>query len=258
MQIVFFNEPGYEGNKVFEPCQNNYNRPFVALKQQLEAAGHEVLTFPVEGVDFQKAIGIYFDMPRDGAAPLCFRSLLVMLEPPCVAPREYERLHGLPFTRILTFKRDLCDNQRVFYSPFPIPRYDRPIEGKHDKYICAISGNKRFDHPEALYDARRQAYLSWGKDIDVYGIGWHTDQELMDRCNYLGPCEDKIQTLSKYKYALVFENQVIDGYNSEKYYDCLVAGTVPLYRGGAAPLPIEEVYEDKWAERIVKHVGEIV
>ena len=47
--------------------------------------------------------------------------------------------------------------------------------------------------------------------------------------NYLGKVEDKIATLSGYKYSLVVENS--NEYLSEKLVDVLLAGTFPLYVG---------------------------
>lgn len=41
----------------------------------------------------------------------------------------------------------------------------------------------------------------------------------------------KIQVLSNYKFYLAFENSPIDDYVSEKVYEGLFAGTLPIYRG---------------------------
>ena len=41
----------------------------------------------------------------------------------------------------------------------------------------------------------------------------------------------KLNTLSKYKFNLCFENCVADGYISEKIIDCLKAHTIPIYLG---------------------------
>ena len=49
------------------------------------------------------------------------------------------------------------------------------------------------------------------------------------------PVSDKIQTLSKFKYSLSFENSYTPGYVTEKIIDCFLAGTWPIYWGGAPP-----------------------
>ena len=45
------------------------------------------------------------------------------------------------------------------------------------------------------------------------------------------PCEDKVETMSNYKFAVCFENVAYPGYVTEKIIDCLIAGVIPLYSG---------------------------
>jgi hypothetical protein len=46
-----------------------------------------------------------------------------------------------------------------------------------------------------------------------------------------GRTPSKSQTLSQYRFALCFENMVLNGWMTEKMFDCLFAGTVPVYWG---------------------------
>jgi hypothetical protein len=41
----------------------------------------------------------------------------------------------------------------------------------------------------------------------------------------------KVKVLSNYKFYLAFENSPIDDYVSEKVFEGLLAGTIPVYRG---------------------------
>jgi hypothetical protein len=43
--------------------------------------------------------------------------------------------------------------------------------------------------------------------------------------------DDKISTLSNFKFALCFENTSFDGYITEKIIHCFIAGVVPIYLG---------------------------
>lgn len=43
--------------------------------------------------------------------------------------------------------------------------------------------------------------------------------------------QDKASTLAGYTFALCLENMVLPGWITEKIFDCLCAGTVPLYLG---------------------------
>jgi hypothetical protein len=46
-----------------------------------------------------------------------------------------------------------------------------------------------------------------------------------------GPAKSKSETISKYRFALCFENSVLKGWMTEKLFDCFFAGTVPIYWG---------------------------
>ena len=48
---------------------------------------------------------------------------------------------------------------------------------------------------------------------------------------YKGACASKYEVLSQYEFALCFENMAMKGYITEKIFDCLYAGTIPLYLG---------------------------
>ena len=44
----------------------------------------------------------------------------------------------------------------------------------------------------------------------------------------------KVKVLSNYKFYLAFENFAVDDYVSEKVFEGLFAGTVPVYRGASS------------------------
>jgi alpha(1,3/1,4) fucosyltransferase len=48
---------------------------------------------------------------------------------------------------------------------------------------------------------------------------------------YRGPADAKAETLGRYTFAVCFENMVLEGWVTEKLFDCLLAGTVPIYLG---------------------------
>ena len=76
--------------------------------------------------------------------------------------------------------------------------------------------------------------------IEVWGKGWDNLSNLprswqarLDECRhtFCGPCDDKRPVLSKYVFALAFENTRVPGYVTEKVVDAMIAGCVPVYRG---------------------------
>ena len=79
--------------------------------------------------------------------------------------------------------------------------------------------------------------------VDLYGRGWErwwsrqamwmpywrNRRKLMSI--YKGACASKFDVLQHYQFCLCFENMAMNGYITEKLFDCLYAGTIPLYLG---------------------------
>jgi len=104
-----------------------------------------------------------------------------------------------------------------------------------------------------LYSERIRAVVilqSLGS-VDLYGYGWDISlcQILHNlpysqrfpymywknrralRAIYKGQAKSKYETLSQYRFALCFESMVMPGYMTEKLFDCLFVGTIPIYLG---------------------------
>jgi hypothetical protein len=54
---------------------------------------------------------------------------------------------------------------------------------------------------------------------------------IVPRRVYRGTARSKRETLGRYKFALCFENMILNGCITEKIFDCFYAGTVPVYWG---------------------------
>lgn len=94
-----------------------------------------------------------------------------------------------------------------------------------------ICGNKKSNHKNELYSFRKEI-INYFEDkqnvFDLYGFGW--DNEHLK--NYKGKVQKKLNTLSKYKFSICFENiKDQSGYITEKIFDCFFARTVPVYLG---------------------------
>ena len=57
-----------------------------------------------------------------------------------------------------------------------------------------------------------------------------------------GPVDSKSETLSRYDFAICFENMALRGWITEKIFDCFFTGTIPVYLG--APEIKEKVPAD--------------
>ncbi len=83
------------------------------------------------------------------------------------------------------------------------------------------------------------AVLSEVIDSDLYGRGWESMDEIPTKWRNVAkrcyrdelPVGLKLSKLAEYKFAICFENTSFPGYVSEKIFDCLLAGTIPLYLG---------------------------
>ena len=117
-----------------------------------------------------------------------------------------------------------------------------------------------------LYTERLRAveYFNRFGEIDLYGIGWEgpafrvttswaprraralahrarsgwerlrppTDPlRVAARAAWRGPVASKAEVLGRYTFAICFENMVLEGWITEKIFDCFHAGTVPVYLG---------------------------
>ena len=141
-----------------------------------------------------------------------------------------------------------------------------PLWSKSDRdFLVMVNMNKlpRLTHRELYRDRMRAVeFFNRTDDIDLYGVGWdkasrrmgHTwvpwtlrrmhmaFQDWADEIRphpwmiaarkvYKGELETKWETLARYDFALCFENAELKGWLTEKLFDCLRTGTIPIYWG---------------------------
>ena len=198
----------------------------------------------------------------------------VIMEPPVVAPHLYEALPRLTtvFDRVYLhntngdgYSLDGVDSTKLHKFFWPIPYDDvlQPYWGndRRMKRVVVINGshNPRGRSRE-LYSLRIKAMAELSKigGIDLYGMGW--DRWWSPKAMWLpywlnrraimsiykGKCESKFEVLQNYEFCLCFENMSMNGYITEKIFDCLYAGTIPLYMG--APDILDYVPADAFVD----------
>jgi hypothetical protein len=135
-------------------------------------------------------------------------------------------------------------NKRIFVPPRRLVQLRHP--GHSARALVAAGRLSRLRRTEPwlaneLYKARLDAirHFSDSADFDLFGRGWS------DRTNLSGPeakavarsyrgelpVFEKVSTLSRYRFALCFENTAFPGYVTEKIFDCFRAGCIPVYLG---------------------------
>lgn len=191
---------------------------------------------------------------------------LVITECPIIKPEGWMTKNHQYYGKVFTWDDSLVDNKKYFHyrwlQNFQLGRsLSVPFEKK--KLIVLINAQKTNYLPNELYSLRVQSIRYFEKthpkDFDLYGVGWEKPLDLKfvysalksnpfkiliflkDYVDSLGgfpsyKCKvaDKIGTLIRYKFCLCFENMKnIDGYITEKIFDCFKANCVPVYYGAS-------------------------
>ncbi|TDB37603.1 MAG: hypothetical protein D9V44_05915, partial [Actinobacteria bacterium] len=151
-------------------------------------------------------------------------------------------------------------NKRAFGWPRPAFDLAHPKVSAGRWYRAAQARAAQRQHPwmqSELYLERLAAIRHFGatEGFDLYGRGWESPtsgadgvtQAAINR-SYRGeiPPHDKVDVLGGYRFSLCFENTAFPGYITEKIFDCLAAGTIPVYLGApdiASYIP-EDAYVD--------------
>ena len=185
------------------------------------------------------------------------KSYLMLMETELIIPWNWNTESHKKFKKIFTWNDELIDNKRYY-------KYNNGRSGTTDwvsfkerKKLCTlISGNKDVRHPLELYSLRKDfiEYFEDGKQqyFDFFGQGWDryifTGPKIVRALNrvlflqrllapkyktYKGTVARKVDTLKYYKFSICFENgrDLPDGHISEKIFDSLAAGCVPIYYG---------------------------
>ena len=239
-------EKRYGKNEIFK-VDSTTNRdslaePYAELKKYMEAHGHSINTIDIcenlDEIDFF----LFFEWREEWMDKLirqgyAFKMVYCNAEPPTVkelnSPEGYKTVHKY-FPYIMTWNKDLVDDKVFFYRTIPYTFVDRSL-GKsfpEKKLLTSISANKKSDYKDELYSEREELISFFEKEIpeefDMYGVGWKDS----GHSSYKGSPKSKFETYANYKFAIALENtKNVRGYVTEKIFDCLTAGIVPVYMG---------------------------
>ncbi len=142
---------------------------------------------------------------------------------------------------------------KPFFMPMPRDTVIEPYWSRTDRNgIVLIAANKRAVVPQGeLFTERLRAIRHFANHggIHIWGRWWNErimdlDEEFRDpvRRSYQGAAAEKYDVLSRYRFAVCYENMALRGWITEKIFDCFYAGTVPVYLG--APDITDHVSKD--------------
>lgn len=292
----------YYEDRLFDRDNRVLNRddslaPFIRLRAVFEQQGGSVHTADyLPQQESQEQVFDYYSLGvLDSYDKLRVRNDVrlrgfVIFEPPVVDPRLYSALPELTaaFERVYIhnvdgdgYSLEGVDRPKLRKLFWPQPHKDVLIEfwkrEERMRRVVMINGNhKPASYNGELYSKRIDALAVLSKfgAVDLYGRGW---KKWWSRSSmwlpywqhrgtlmsiYKGECESKYAVLSQYAFALCFENMAMKGYITEKIFDCLYSGTIPLYLGAkdVSDLIPDDVYIDcrkfaSWEEIHEKIMG---
>lgn len=218
------------------------NLPMIALRNAIIKKGHKFTFLTTNNIHALDKDCWFFglDVPLDQAIIKVInnhskkRSILIIGEPPSVAPQNYQpRLHK-HFKKAFTYFDELIDNKHYFKFYYPQPflyMIDDIVPFEQKKLCTMIVGEHYSSHPDELYTARRNIISFFERmhplDFDFYGWGWNAHNH---PC-YKGTVAHKLPYLKNYKFAICYENMRSISYMTEKIFDVMHAGCVPIYCG---------------------------
>lgn len=151
---------------------------------------------------------------------------------------------------------DLKSRISKFNYTFDFPQEITANNFNNNKFVCLIQSNKTSSHVHELY-SERVRIIRWFEqfhpnDFYLYGHNWDRPEKAMAPwfkrkilyqgpwkrifakpfSSYKGLVESKREVYPKFKFSLCFENVAdVPGYITEKIFDAMLSGNVPIYRG---------------------------
>lgn len=250
----------YQNNQIFNP-KSYLNRDnclafFHELKRQLKNHNIDLQTQDMNPQGESDLI-IFNEMPKSiSDVQFPDKSTVLLFESELIRPDNWDVAKHKIFKNVFTWNDSFVDNKRYFKFNFIHSGQTEFLPFTQKKKLCTlIAGNKSINHPLELYSERIRA-INWftdnhPEDFDFYGMGWdlynfktRPFSKVLNRITFLGklfarewslykgPVKDKLETLKNYKFCICYENaRDIQGYITEKIFDALAAGCIPVYWG---------------------------
>jgi hypothetical protein len=271
MYLGFYNfYKSYNGNRMFtdpsSPIGDNLGYPMVHLGQRLRALGHRVATLDMD--DLSKFdVAVFLDHPtflnpylRRLKQMKGKKRYLFLLENIANRPDNYWLRNHEAFDGVFTWNPELVDGRKYhrFHLANQIPPLVKFDPQEKRKFCVTIASQKYSSHPQEIYSERVRA-IRWFEanhpaDFDLYGTLWEQPyftgklarlnlglQQFYARFpgalrrrrfpSHRGTVPSKRAVLRQYKFAICYENAVFPGYITEKIFDALFAGCIPIYLG---------------------------
>lgn len=244
-------------NKIFDVNRrdNNANK-FIYLRNKLNENHINLQTYDIN-LPEDSLLSIHFDVHKDvfkeKRSPI---NILIVRESPIINKDNNSIKYLNKFDLTLTWNKDLCDQKKIFWSGYGnslkmLETDVNKILNEKNKDLCTIIGKKYSNNRYSLYGEREKAikfFTNSELDFDLFGYGWDKRQfkgilRPLNKISYLrdflyqpyesykGSVKYKAHTFKNYKFSLCFENCASNGYITEKIFDSMFSGCIPIYLG---------------------------
>lgn len=166
------------------------------------------------------------------------KTIFMRIELPFILPSTYVPGVTNGYMAVLDPTTEYDKNSYYFTEPQDHKWIDRYFNSdKRENLICILTGDMDPKGPE--WRDREQRSLrrelirhfsdKMGEDFHHYGRGWVSYGPGYK--GYAEPYERKHEVLSWYKFNVALEGERYDGYVSEKIWQAMASGCIPIYSG---------------------------
>lgn len=212
------------------------------LKTQLEKLSYDLIEYTDENDYSFVSAFLHFGRYRKDILKKYDSQIHIYLafEPPVVnadhTPKLISKLAGQVYDAVFVVYKGLNLNN-VYEVEVPVDIKILDTWKKEDlcNLACMFSGDK-YAFGKELYSERRKiiefAERNHISDFRFFGSNW--GKPYSEYSNYGGVAEDKAQAAKSYKFMFCLENEFdMNGGVSEKIFDALSLGKVPIYYGAS-------------------------
>jgi hypothetical protein len=126
------------------------------------------------------------------------------------------------FDLTMTYRQD-ADVWAPYFGPWILPQLAQPTKAKTERAPAVyFASNGRSLSGRDTYVSELMRYLR----VDSFGTCLNNRRLSSDTGR-----DTKVATIARYRFTLAFENSISQDYVTEKFFDPLVAGSVPIYLG---------------------------
>jgi len=265
LRVAWFHpHQGYLNNQIFEldRHRDNTNYPWYYLRQYLlerdiDLQTYDVFEQPGQKPDFYFFINLFrHSIPFFFSTNIKRRQCLLLAWETKLSHGRFP-LQGFTwlflkawpdfFSMVLTYDRQFFKRQQFRPIVYPQPFFEshrKFWEQKKDRFSTMVASHKQSRMPGERYSTRQEIIRFFEKNhpdsFDLYGVGWHQPQNRWERAFpkqvfhtplYRGAVDSKLETMAQYQFAFCIENYCYPHYITEKIFDALFVGSVPVYLG---------------------------